>query len=251
MEQGSLNINNLNLSYNSKIILKDFSFSFLNNKSYAILGPSGSGKSSFLLSISSFFKGEESSSSFTIFGSDAQDIDKRRDFLGHGVSIMFQHPSLSLNPVYTLKEHVVRTLKLKNKKSRNDINTAIEEVLNFSSLKKDDLSLYPEEASGGMKRRFILSLVLLNKPSLLLLDEVTSELDRKNEALIANKLKKWKEENKATIIFTTHSPFLLESLADDFFILHDKVLEFCSSSLPLSPYSSSFLSSPFFKEDYV
>ena len=183
-------------------VLKKINYSFKKGKIYSLMGPSGSGKSTLLSLISLIDK--PSSGSIIIDNKKVDFLNKKKNDLlrAKKIGIIYQQDNL-LNDFTALENIYFACLSAGNKKG-----VAIIKAKNL--LKKVNLyhrlNHFPSELSGGEKQRVSIARALINEPQILLADEPTGSLDRKNSIEIFNLLKKQINRNRI-IIFATHNRF--------------------------------------------
>ena len=173
----SLEINVKEKRYGGKLIFDNFKYSFQETGIYALTAESGKGKTTLLRIISEL------------------DSDFQGTVIGGGfknVSVHFQE--YRLFPNLTAKENVIMAAKVTEEDARK--------LLSFLDFKDEDMNLFPDELSGGMKQRVSLARAILKKSSVLLLDEPTKELDTELKEKLYKVL--IEEGKKRLIIFSTH-----------------------------------------------
>lgn len=190
-----LKIENLNLEIGTVKILKDISFTVQKKEIIALLGPSGSGKSSLLKSINML--NTPSCGQIKYHNNDIQEISPMA--LRKKIGYVLQKPTLFGNDVM---ENLKYPCELHQKVF--DINL-VEFYLKKVNLKPDILEKKPNELSGGEQQRISLVRTLLLEPEIILLDEVTSALDEDNTLLIEELIKYENENNELTVIFISHN----------------------------------------------
>ena len=207
-----LEINNLTKKYEDKYAIKDISFSLDKGKFLCLLGPSGSGKSTILHSIGGFIKYE---GDIILDGENLNKLSPE----DRNVSTVFQsfglfpHKSVKDNVSYGLKFHQKNLTK---KQKENEVYSIIEKV----GLKGYE-NKYPDELSGGEKQRVALARSLVIKPSLLLMDEPLSSLDRKLRESMQKEIRNIQKEFNITTVFVTHDQKEAFVMADEIIILKD------------------------------
>ena len=206
MPKTFLELKNINLSFNTKAgvikVLNDVNLKVMQEEAVALVGPSGSGKSSLLMLIG----GLERASSGQIYFSD-REISKlnqssltnfRRGFIG----VIFQ--SFHLIPTMTALENIMIPLEIMKAKSIFEKSQ--------SALEKVDLiergSHYPAELSGGEQQRVALARALVTRPKLILADEPTGNLDKESGQMVTDMLFAIKKDVGSTMIIVTHSSSL-------------------------------------------
>lgn len=219
-------IENLVAKYDEKIVLNGLSADFESNKINAVLGKSGGGKSTLariLLGLLSVDKGKVLIGEHNIAKLNTKEFNILRQKFG----VLFQDgallSSLSLweNVALPLSEHTKLT-KLALKKEASAILDKVD--------LRDFADYYPDELSGGMRKRAGLARALINKPSLLVCDEPTSGLDpitaRKMDRLLVNMAK---QHDDMTIILITHDLKSVENIADNVLLIDEGKALFCGT----------------------
>ncbi len=229
-----LSINNLCVNYLTKssyknkqqYAVKDVSFSMFQNRSLAIVGNSGCGKTSIAMSVLKLIKPESGQVFFN--GKNIHKMHRSELFnFRRQVQPVFQNPDEALDPLMTIEKSIRMALSsniLKSQK-RDMIISLLENV----GLGQEHLKKYPYQLSGGEKQRVCIARALSTDPKLLILDEPISSLDISNQAKIINLLKDIKEKQNLTFLLITHNPNILKFLIDDVAIMKDgEVLEMSS-----------------------
>ena len=210
-----LKIENLNLEIGTVKILKDISFTVQKKEIIALLGPSGSGKSSLLKSINML--NTPSCGQIKYHNNDIQEISPMA--LRKKIGYVLQKPTLFGNDVM---ENLKDPCELHQKVF--DINL-VEFYLKKVNLKPDILEKKPNELSGGEQQRISLVRTLLLEPEIILLDEVTSALDEDNTLLIEELIKYENENNELTVIFISHNNEQAKRLAQKVIYMEEGVIK--------------------------
>ena len=210
-----LKIENLNLEIGTVKILKDISFTVQKKEIIALLGPSGSGKSSLLKSINML--NTPSCGQIKYHNNDIQEISPMA--LRKKIGYVLQKPTLFGNDVM---ENLKYPCELHQKVF--DINL-VEFYLKKVNLKPDILGKKPSELSGGEQQRISLVRTLLLEPEIILLDEVTSALDEDNTILIEELIKYENENNELTVIFISHNNEQAKRLAQKVIYMEEGVIK--------------------------
>lgn len=210
-----LKIENLNLEIGTVKILKDISFTVQKKEIIALLGPSGSGKSSLLKSINML--NTPSCGQIKYHNNDIQEISPMA--LRKKIGYVLQKPTLFGNDVM---ENLKYPCELNQKVF--DINL-VEFYLKKVNLKPDILEKKPNELSGGEQQRISLVRTLLLEPEIILLDEVTSALDEDNTLLIEELIKYENENNELTVIFISHNNEQAKRLAQKVIYMEEGVIK--------------------------
>jgi peptide/nickel transport system ATP-binding protein len=201
------------------------SFAIPKGKTVGLVGESGSGKSITALSIMRLIDapGRIVSGSIRFNNMALLDVDAEamRKIRGKDISIVFQEPLTSLNPVLTIEEQMGELIRAHKKITKKDcyrlLIDALKKVNSPSTYKI--LKDYPHNLSGGMRQRVMLATALLLEPQLLILDEPTTALDVTIQASILDLLKQLKEELGLSILFITHDLGIIAEIADEVVIV--------------------------------
>jgi oligopeptide/dipeptide ABC transporter ATP-binding protein len=178
---------------------------------------------------------------------------------GTGISMIFQEPMTSLNPVFTVGEQITESIKLRLQRGQSDRKsrpaaTAVEgELLDALRLvriadPKRVAHRYPHELSGGMKQRAMIAMALAAKPSLLIADEPTTALDVTIQAQILTLMRDLMREVQTSILFITHDLGVIAEIADRVAVMYaGQIVEEANVqdlfSEPLHPYTQGLLAS--------
>ncbi len=231
--------------------LHDFSLEIGFGETVGLLGQSGCGKTTLALALLRLLP----KTARVVYGSirfrehDMLRADERRlqRIRGAEVSIIFQEPAMSLNPVLRVGDQIAEVVRAHTKGTRRSCQREAELALTEVRLCDTRIySAYPHQLSAGQRQRIAIAQALVCKPSLLIADEPTSALDNTTQADILNLLKELKQRLKIALLFITHNPALLVGLADRLVIM-------CAGSLieegtltqvynePKSPYTQGLL----------
>lgn len=177
---------------------------------------------------------------------------------GTGISMIFQEPMTSLNPIFTIASQISESIRLRlqrehAERSRNLSSKIREELLDALRLVRIPdpervAGRYPHELSGGMKQRAMIALALAAKPSLLIADEPTTALDVTIQAQILRLMRELMREVKTSILFITHDLGVIAEIADRVAVMYaGKIVEEAKVqdlfSEPLHPYTEGLLAS--------
>lgn len=218
-----------------------------------LVGETGSGKTVTALSIlrlldpsARIIKGE------IIFeGRDLLKLDPEsmRRIRGREISIIFQEPRTSLNPILTVGLQLKEALEAHKKISSYEAHDEIITMLKKVGLPDPEqlLKRYPHELSGGMAQRVMIAMALLMKPKLLIADEPTSALDVTIQAQILELIRDLVNEIKASVLFITHDLGVAAEICDKVAVMYAGSVVECGSiyeifEKPLHPYTSALLS---------
>ena len=179
-------------------VIKGISFSINHNERLAVVGKSGSGKTSLLMLMAGLEKPTSGSIEFQDEELTSYTEDQLTDFRKKNIGIVFQ--SFYLIPSYTALENVALSLEINFQK--NAITQA-EEILNDLGL-KDRLHHFPSQLSGGEQQRVAIARAIINKPELILADEPTGNLDEENSQVIADLIFNVSQKYQKSLCLVTH-----------------------------------------------
>jgi len=205
-----IKIENLNLSFGEKHILKDVNLFCEKGKTLVIIGTSGAGKSTILKCVSGLLKPQSGSIYF-----DNQDIlklnEKELDKIRHKIGMVFQYSALF--DYLTVFDNVAFGLRKNTKMSEAEIEEECMEKLRLLNLShtRDN---FPDELSGGMKKRVALARTLVMKPEIILYDEPTSGLDPVTTGATNNLINFGKTDLGMTSLVVSHDLLTINNVAD-------------------------------------
>ena len=176
-----------------------------------LVGESGCGKSVTSLSVLRLVPephGRIAGGSVELRGKDLVKLSERemQDIRGNEISMVFQEPMTSLNPVYTVGAQIVEAIRLHQKKSRRDAWDQAVEMLRLVGMPSPETNAraYPHQLSGGQRQRVMIAMALACEPSLLIADEPTTALDVTIQAQILELLRKLQDKLHMSILLITH-----------------------------------------------
>ncbi len=187
-------------------------------ESLGIVGESGCGKSVSMLSVMHLLaeNADLKADSITFDGEDLlhKEIKEMRKYQGNQISMIFQDPMTSLNPLFTIEEQVCNPLIRHKKLSKKEARKRAVEVLNQVGIPDPEkrLKQYPHELSGGMRQRMMIAIAISCAPKLLIADEPTTALDVTIQAQILELMQKMKEEYHMSLILITHDLGVIASM---------------------------------------
>lgn len=218
--------------------VNDVSFTLYRGETIGIVGESGSGKSVTSLSIMRLIPnppGRIESGEILYYTEDGEVIDitkledkELRRIRGNEISMIFQEPMTSLNPVYTCGDQVSEAIMLHQNKSKKEADELTLKL--FEQVKLPDpqrvLKAYPHQLSGGQKQRVMIAMAMSCKPGILIADEPTTALDVTVQKTILNLMNDLKKEIEASIIFITHDLGVIAEIADRVIVMYKgKIVE--------------------------
>lgn len=186
-----------------------------------IVGESGSGKSVTALSVMGLLMGttgKVAEGEILFEGRDLTKLDdeERRKMRGEKISMIFQEPMTTLNPVFTIGDQLCEVIGLHNPKmDKKVVETRALEALKLVGIVRDGiLKNYPHELSGGMRQRVVIAMALACNPQLVIADEPTTALDVTIQAQILDLLRDLKDKINASIMLITHDLGVVAEMAD-------------------------------------
>ena len=246
-----LEVKNLTISIKNKKgkiypLVKNLSYKLKEGETLAIVGESGCGKTIQALSIMGLLPQNISVTKGQILfnGKDILQLSpkERREINGKEIALVFQDALTALNPVVTIREHLLEVFAARTKLYLDEAEDEIKKLLQQVELPESILSSYPHQISGGQRQRVMLALALALKPKLLIADEPTTALDENTQEQILDLIKKLQKTYKMAVIFITHDLILAKEIANKIFVLYygTKVEEASSKEIfanPLHPYT--------------
>jgi len=230
-------------------------FSLTKKETLAIVGESGSGKSVTALSILRLIPkttGKIIAGEIIYNGKDSLKISEKemRGIRGNEISMIFQEPMTSLNPVFTVGTQISEVLTIHQGLTRKEaIKRAIEmvELVGIPDAEKC-VKNYPHQLSGGMRQRIMIAIALACHPKILIADEPTTALDVTIQSQILKLMSELKEKLDTSIILITHDLAVVAQLADNVMVMYaGKAVEYSNVKSifknPLHPYTVGLLNS--------
>lgn len=252
-----LEVNNLHTYFNTDAgVIKavdGVSFSVKAGKTLGIVGESGSGKSVTAMSVIRLldYPGEIQSGEVLYQGQDLTQVSesKMRSMRGNEISVIFQEPMTSLNPVFKIKAQLNEAIILHQNvsvKEATEISLKMLEAVKLDNA-EEMLEKYPHQLSGGMRQRVMIAMALACKPSILIADEPTTALDVIIQADILQLMNDLKKDFNTSIIFISHDLGVVSQMADDVIVMiNGKVVEQAPIKKlfenPVHPYTRTLIS---------
>jgi peptide/nickel transport system ATP-binding protein len=232
--------------------VRDVSMQIHEGEILALAGETGSGKSTLGLAILGLLDSNATVESGEILyeGRSSLSLNSRdwRELRGRRIGIVFQDARGSLNPVLTINDHLVETLRAHQPISRKEAQTRALDLLREVGLPKGSAKRYPFELSGGMCQRVAIALAICNNPRLLVADEPTSSLDSTVQAQILDLLLLMKQRYGLALLLISHDLALISQVADRISIMYyGRIVEsgLCKEVFvsPAHPYTQGLLQS--------
>ena len=234
--------------------LDGISFTVNSGEILGVVGESGCGKSLTALSIMQLLaeNGCNSGGSVLLEGDNLLRKSKKeiRAIRGNLISMIFQEPMTSLNPVYTVGNQIMESILLHQKCSRSEARKKAIEALQHVGipLPKQRFSEFPHQLSGGMRQRVMIAMALACKPKLLIADEPTTALDVTIQAQILRLIRELRDETDMGVMLITHDLGVVAEMCNRIVVMYagrvietgpaDKIFE-----APLHPYTEGLLNS--------
>jgi oligopeptide/dipeptide ABC transporter ATP-binding protein len=196
------------------------------SQTLALVGESGSGKSVTCLALMGFMSGRSITTAGVVRfkGRDVMSMDRRelRRIRGTEISMVFQDPMTSLNPVYRIGSQLVEAIRLHRDVGRTAARGLALEALKEVGIPQASRRIdgYPHEFSGGMRQRVMVAMALINRPDLLIADEPTTALDVTTQAQLLRLIARLQREREMAVIFVTHDLGVVAQIADEVAVMY-------------------------------
>ena len=231
-----LSVKSLSVAFGSHVAVRDLSFDIHAGETLALVGESGSGKSATALSVLRLIEregGRITAGQIRLGATDPVDLAGLNDrqmqaYRGNRISMIFQEPMSSLNPVMRIGEQLCEVLRRHQGLSRKAAMSAAEDALAQVRIPEPGRRLrqYPHELSGGLRQRVMIAIALACRPDVLIADEPTTALDVTTQAEVLKLLNGLQAELGMAVLFITHDMGVVSEVADRALVLrHGKTEE--------------------------
>lgn len=216
------------------------SYSVETGKTLGIVGESGSGKTVSAMSILQLLdaNGYVESGSITFNGRELTTLPLREmyEIRGNDISVIFQEPMTSLNPVFTIERQIAEPFMIHQGMNKKQANARVIDMLKDVRIPNPEVvaKQYPHQLSGGMRQRVMIAMALACKPRILIADEPSTALDVTIQAQILKLMNDLQEETGTAILFITHDLGVICQMADDVAVLY------CGQVVEMAPARTIF-----------
>ena len=226
------------------------SYSVEAGKTLGVVGESGSGKSVSAMSMLKLLDGNGyiAGGSILFDGKDLTklSVQEMQKIRGNEISVIFQEPMTSLNPVFTIERQVAEPFIIHQGLSKEAAKKKVVEMLADVKIPNPEVvaKQYPHQLSGGMRQRVMIAMALACKPKLLIADEPTTALDVTIQAQILKLMNDLRREHGTSILFITHDLGVIAQMADDVAVMY------CGQVVEMAPARTIF-TDPAFSHPYT
>lgn len=233
-----LEIKDLSIQYHAdkRVVeaVNKLNLSLKKGESLGLVGETGAGKTTTALGIMGLIPnppGKITEGEIIFEGEDLLKLNKKkiREVRGKKISMIFQDPMTSLNPVVTVGDQIAETIRIHEKCSKAEAAVKATETLEMVGIPGERYGEYPHQFSGGMKQRVVIAIALSCNPDLLLADEPTTALDVTIQAQVLDLIVKLKKEKQTSMILITHDLGIVAEVCDKVAIMYaGEIVEFGS-----------------------
>ena len=248
-----LKVENLSVAFRGRVVADNVNFVIERGETQALVGESGSGKSVTALSILKLLPypaASHPSGRILFRGEDLMTAppERLREVRGNKISMIFQEPMTSLNPLHRIERQLVETLTLHRDLSREAARKEAIELLKLVQIRDAEkrMSAFPHELSGGQRQRVMIAMALANKPDLLIADEPTTAVDVTIQAQILKLLRELQAELGMAILLISHDLIMVRTMAREVAVMQNgRIVEQTTTEAlfkaPQHPYTRQLL----------
>lgn len=259
-----LDIRNLSVAFDTDsgkvYAVNNLSLKIGRKETLGLVGETGAGKTTTALAVMKLIQsppGKITSGKIILEGQDLMRVPEKDMFniRGNKISMIFQDPMTSLNPVMTVGEQISEVIELHQKLSKDELRKKTEEMLEVVGIRKERINDYPHQFSGGMKQRVVIAMALACNPELIIADEPTTALDVTIQAQVLELMKNLKEKYDTSMILITHDLGVVAEICDYVSVIYaGSIVEYASVKdmyeTPGHPYTKGLFNSiPSLDED--
>ena len=220
-----------------------------------LVGETGAGKTTTALSVMGLLPkyGVKTSGEIWFNGKKLTGMKEKeyRKIRGEHISMIFQDPMTSLNPVFRVGDQIADVIKIHNPRmSQLDVNAKVDEIMRMVGISSDRKMEYPHQFSGGMRQRIVIAIAIACNPDLLIADEPTTALDVTIQAQVIKMMRNLKSELDSSIILITHDLGIVANFCDKVAIMYGGEIvesgtleDIFDKSLPHHPYTVGLFNS--------
>ncbi|GAB3043373.1 ABC transporter ATP-binding protein [Virgibacillus ainsalahensis] len=204
----------------------NISFSIYPGETVALVGESGSGKSMTALSVMQLINkpGEIVNGNIIMDGKELPQLSSKQmsKIRGNDIAMIFQEPMTALNPVYTIGNQIIETIRKHKKVPKNTARKEAIELLKLVGFPREEevINEYPHQLSGGMRQRAMIAMAISCEPKLLIADEPSTALDVTIQAQILDLLSEMREKLDMAILLITHDLGVVAEYADRVLVMY-------------------------------
>ena len=252
-----LEVKGLSVAFGGRTVVDNISYTLERGRTLGIVGESGSGKSVSSLALMGLLPKQATVTGKAMLdGTDLLTLDEEgfRNIRGRRISMIFQEPMTSLNPVQKCGQQVLEMMRAlvlndpKHPKDLKDLKAKVIALFKEVLLPRPEkiFDSYPHELSGGQKQRVMIAMALVNNPDILIADEPTTALDVTVQKTILDLLKQLQRKHSTAVIFITHDLGVISQIADDILVMYrGHVVEQGNADVilhhPQQPYTQGLL----------
>lgn len=220
-----------------------------------LVGETGAGKTTTALSIMGLLSkyGTKTDGEIWFDGKQLTGMKEKdyRKIRGKHISMIFQDPMTSLNPVFPVGNQIADVIKIHNPKmNQNDVNSKVDEIMKMVGISAERKFDYPHQFSGGMKQRIVIAIAIACNPELLIADEPTTALDVTIQAQVIKMMRQLQQELNSSVILITHDLGIVANFCDKVAIMYGGEIvesgtleDIFDKSLPHHPYTIGLFNS--------